>query len=575
MGIFLEFASVVFVATLFSILARVLKQPLIVGYILAGIIIGPYFLNIYQTQDNIELFSRIGITILLFILGLNLSPRIVREVGKVSLITGVGQVIFSFLSGLFISFFLGFNFISAVFIAIALTFSSTIISLKLLSDKGELNKLYGRIAIGLLLLQDVVATIILLALPSLSQTGKVDIVTLLGILSLKTIGIILILYLTARFVMPYVSNFMASSSELLFLFSMTWGLGLASVFYILGFSVEIGALIAGVVLSLTPFSYEIEARMKPLRDFFIVLFFVLLGSQIVLDNVLILIIPAIVLSSLVIVGHPLIVFLIMNILGYKKRTGFMTGVAVSQISEFSLIITALAFNQGLIEKEVLSLIIMVGLITIAVSAYLITNADDIYGRLQRFLDFLEIRKSSGKSSGTSFEDYEILLFGYDRVGQDFLRAFDKLEKDFLVIDLNPEAINILRQKNIPHMFGDARDVEFLSQLNLAKVKMVVSTILDFKANLLLSQKIRDDSPNAIIIAISHDISESEELYKNGASYVIMPHYLGARFASNMIVKYGFDTRAFKQEREKHLDHLTKRKEAEADEGSNEEKTQER
>ena len=562
MEIFIEFAGVVFVATIFSILMRVLKQPLIVGYILAGIVMGPYFLNIYQTQENIELFSRIGITILLFILGLNLSPRIIKEVGKASLILGVGQIIFSFLTGLFVSVFLGFNFISAVFISMALTFSSTIISLKLLSDKGDLNKLYGRVAVGFLLLQDVVATIILLALPSLSQTGSTDIVSLLGILCLKAAAIILILYLMSQFVMPRVSSFMASSSELLFLFSMTWGLGFASLFYILGFSVEIGALIAGVMLSLTPFSYEIEARMKPLRDFFIVLFFVLLGSRIVIENAFGLVVPALILSLLVIVGHPLIVVIIMNILGYKKRTGFMTGITVSQISEFSLIITALAFNLGYIQKDVSSLITMIGLITIAVSAYFITNADEIYGKLEKILGLFELRKSSGKSVGTGSEGYEILLFGYDRVGQDFLKAFDKLEKDFLVIDFNPNAIKFLEEANIPYRFGDARDVEFLSGLNLSKVRMVVSTILDFKANLLLTQKVKDGNSNAIIIVIAQDILESEELYENGASYVIMPHYLGARYASNMILRYGFDNRAFKDERERHIDHLRKRKKSE-------------
>ncbi len=552
---------------------RIIRQPLIVGYILAGIFIGPYFLNIYHSRDNIELFSKIGVAILLFILGLNLSPRVIKEVGKVSLIAGIGEVIFSAIISFGISSILGFNFLTALFIALALSFSSTIIVLKLFSDKGALNKLYGRISIGFLLLEDIAATILLVVIASFAQSADANLATMFGLLFIKSAGILLTLYLVSEFIMPRISIFMASSSELLFLFSITWGLGLSALFYILGFSIEIGALIAGIMLSLTPFSYEIESRLKPLRDFFIVLFFVLLGSQMVISNIFTLLIPAVILSFFVILGRPVIVMVIMNLLGYKKRTSFMAGVTITQISEFSLILIGLALSLGYITKDASSLITVVGLFTITISTYIIIYSEEIYARVEKMLGILEFRKPKDNEKGSGSQAYDILLFGYDRVGQDFLRVFNKLEKKFLVIDFNPKSIKVLAEANIPFRYGDAQDIEFISELNLSKVKMAVSTILDFKTNMLLVSKIRDESPNAIIIVISHDAEDAEALYEKGATYVIMPHYLGARFATNMIGKFGFDKKGFEEERDKHLEHLAKRKTwTENDKTSAEEKT---
>ncbi|MEK7185763.1 MAG: cation:proton antiporter [Patescibacteria group bacterium] len=573
MELFLELTAIVFIATLFSIIMRILKQPLIVGYILAGIFIGPYFLNIYQSRSDIELFSKIGVAILLFIMGLNLSPKIIKEVGKVSIIAGAGEVIFSTIIGFGLSIILGFNFMTAIFISLAISFSSTIIVLKILSDKNALHKLYGRISIGFLLFEDIVATILLLVIPSFAQTNEASLATITGLLLLKSAGILITLYLVSSFVMPRISVFMASSTELLFLFSITWGLGLAALFHILGFSIEIGALIAGIMLSLTPFSYEIESRLKPLRDFFIVLFFVLLGSQMVIGNIFTMIIPTIVLSFFVLVGRPIIVMIAMNLLGYKRRTGFMTGVTVTQISEFSLILVALALSLGYISKDILSLITLVALITITLSTYLIIHSGKTYGKLEKLLSIFEIRKPNDREINTDSERYEIIMFGYDKAGQDFLKSFEKLDKKFLVIDFNPDSIKKLKSENIPYRFGDAQDVEFLSELNLSKTKMCVSTIPDFKTNMLLTNQIRTESPNAIILVLSRDMDETEELYRAGATYVIMPHYLSARFATNMIGKFGLDTDGFAQEREKHLDHIAKRKKLAEEKISAEDKTE--
>ena len=558
MELFIEMTLIVVLAAVVSFVMRLLKQPLVVGYIFTGILVGPYALDILHATEHVELFSKIGITVLLFIVGLHLSPKVIQEVGKVSLVTGVGQVLLTSLVGFFIALFLGIEKIAALYIAIALTFSSTIIILKLLSDRGDLNKLYGRISIGFLIVQDIIAALILLFVSAFANAANVNIVLLAGFLLAKMLIVLVWLYLISSYVIPRLMKYVARSSELLFLFSLAWGLGLASMFSTIGLSVEIGALIAGVILSLTPYAYEIGSRLRPLRDFFILLFFILLGSQMVLDQVQDLIIPAIVLSLFVLIGNPVIMVILMNLLGFKKKTGFMAGLTVAQISEFSLILASLGFNSGHIPRDILSLITMVGLITIAGSTYFIMYADDIYPHVERLLRYLQLIKVKRDDTITEAEYYEMILFGFDRVGLDFIEAFKKFNRSYLVVDFNPASIKRLIDHAISYRFGDAEDIEFLEELGLSKVKLVVSSIPDHKTNVLLARTLKKINPRAIVITIGHTNTQARELYREGVTYVIMPHYLGARHVTRMMARYGLDKSLYKEEQQKHIDFIQKR-----------------
>ena len=555
MIVFNELAGILILATVVSIVMRLLKQPLIVGYIITGILAGPHFLNVFQSTEHIEVFSKIGITTLLFIVGLHMNPKVIKEIGKVSLLTGIGQVLFTTLTGFALAIILGIERIAAIYISIALTFSSTIIILKLISDKGDLHKLYGKIAIGFLLVQDIVATIALLVISSLTQSQNTDLLPFSLQLTVKGLLLFVNLSIISMYTMPKISKFIASSQELLFLFSLSWGLGLASVFYILGFSVEIGALVAGVVLSMTPFAYEAGSRLKPLRDFFIILFFISLGSQMVFENIAELILPVLIFSIFVLVGNPIIMIVIMNLLGFKRKTNFMTGIAIAQISEFSLILATVGFNAGHIDQRTLSIITMVGLITIPASTYLIYNSDFLYQRFEKFLKLLELRKNTKKENRGDDEIYELILFGFDRAGNDFVSAFKKLDKSFIVIDFNPESITKLEESGIPYRYGDAEDVEFLEELSLNKAKLIVSTIPDAKTNLLLTKFVHEVNPKAILIILTYDKKEAKKLYDAGATYIVVPHYLGAAHITNIINKLGLDLSGFKEEREKHYRHL--------------------
>ncbi|MFH1592134.1 MAG: cation:proton antiporter [Candidatus Woesearchaeota archaeon] len=556
LDIFIEISLIIALATLIAGIMRLLKQPLIIGYILTGILVSPYFLNLITSQDTIMTFSQIGVALLLFIVGLSLSPKVIKEVGRVSIVTGIGQIIFTSLIGFFIARLLGFSVIVSLYIAIALTFSSTIIIMKLLSDKRDLQALYGKISIGFLIVQDFIAIFILIIVSSFSnKQGLLNIVTTSIANGLFLVGIFLLL---VYYLLPKLGNFFAKSQEFLFLFSIGLGLGLASLSHFLGFSIEIGALIAGVALSMTPYNHEISSKMRPLRDFFIILFFILLGSQMVFSDISNYIIPIILFSFFILIGNPLIVMILMGILGYPKRVGFNAGLTVAQISEFSLILIALGVRLNHLTGDILSLVTIIGLITIAGSSYFITYSSRIYSSLSRYLSIFE-RKHIKLKRKRRTKKCDILLFGYNRVGYDFVQAFKKIKKKFLIIDYNPEAINELSKTGLNCKYGDASDTEFLEELDLEKVKLIVSTIPDLETNLFVIEKTRKINKKAIIITISHSIEEANALYNAGATYVVMPHFLGGSYGAMLVTKYRLNEKKFLKEKNKHLKHLQKRK----------------
>ena len=554
MTIFIEISLILAVAALIAALMRVLRQPLIIGYILTGLIVGPYALDAVQNPEGLEVFSQFGISLLLFIVGLNLSPKVIKEVGKVAAITGVGQVLFTSSICFIVCIILGFTYIEAAYIAVALTFSSTIIVLKLLSDRGDLEKLYGKISVGFLLIQDIIATLILILISAFSLGSSVSEVTIQ--LLWKGAAITIVLYLVIKLIFPLITRFFAKSQEFLFLFSIAWGMGLASIFTLIGFSMEIGALIAGVCLALFPYNYEIAAKMRPLRDFFIILFFILLGFHLSFESISQVIVPAILLSVFVLIGNPLIVMFLMKFLGYNKKVGFYSGLTVAQISEFSIILVGVGYKVGHINETITSLVTVIGLVTIAASSYLITFADKLYPVLIPYLKFFSANKPTNQAK--AFENYDIVLLGYNRIGYDFLEAFRKLKKSFLVVDYDPEVINRLINAGIPNKYGDAGDPEFVDDINLVELKMMVSTIPDYELNASLIRKTRDVNKDCVIIVVSHHINDTYMLYSLGAHYVVMPHFLGGKYASALVYKNQFDIEKFTVDKERHINNLRKR-----------------
>jgi len=545
---FIQFGFVILVVLGVSIVMRLLKQPLIIGYILSGILVGPFFLNLIQSNETINVFSEMGIAFLLFIVGLHLSPKVLKHVGKISLITGLGQILFTSLIGYFIGKLLGFSVITSVYIAIALTFSSTIIIMKLLSDKDALEKLYGKISIGFLLVQDLVAILILIVVSSLaSGAGAGDI---LFSTIIKGIILVAILIPISYYILPKLSDFFAKSQEFLFVFAISWGLGLSLLFLYAGFSIEVGALIAGVMLSISPYNFEISSKLKPLRDFFIISFFIILGSQMAFGDISHLVLPAVTFSLFILIGNPLIVMILMGLLGYSKKTGFMAGLTVAQISEFSLILIALGVKIGHLTQEILSFVTMIGLLTIAGSTYLIIYSDAIFKKIGKFLTLFERKKVKEKEIPK--KNYNYILLGYNRIGFSVVKSFSKITKNFLIVDYNPRVVKELQKEGIDAIYGDVDDSEFLENLRMDKASLIVSTVPEKETNQLILDVLERSKSKPVVLLTARQIEDALELYDAGADYVILPHFLGGEYTAKLIENAKNNHKIYQKEKEKEL-----------------------
>jgi len=561
--IFIQFAIILTAAFLLCYLIRLLKQPVIIGYILAGIIISPFILysgsfNLI-TGNIIKVCSDFGVAFLLFMVGLHLNPKVIKEIGKLSLIVGIVQMLVIFVLGYFVShFLLGFNTLTSSYIGIALMFSSTIIVMKLILDKGELENLYSKISIGILIVQDLVAMVILMLISLTGNLNLNEILTPVILKELLSIAIIFfVLFILGYFMIPKVTRSIAKSQELLFLFSLCWFFLIASCFSYFGFSVEIGALIAGVILSTSPYSTEISSKIKPLRDFFLIILFIFLGLKMNLLTInLPIIYNALILSGVVLIFKPIILMGLMAWFGYTKRNNFLVGTTLAQISEFSLIILALGVSLGHVSSEILSILTLTALITITLSTYMVMFSTGFYSRIFKFLSLFE-RKNTEKKEKLK-KKYNAILFGYNRIGFGILNALKKIKMNYLIIDFNPDIISDLQKLRIPALYGDAYDFDLLDELPLDKVELVVSTIPDFDTNALLIENIRSVNPNALIIVRAHQVKEALELYKCGATYVLTPHFLGGEHLSRMIENLKIDEKGYLKEKEMHIKMLKER-----------------
>lgn len=559
--LFTELSVVLALAAVLALFARLLKQPLIIAYIATGILVGPAAFNFLKDPEAIESFGKFGIALLLFIVGLGLNYKAVKEVGKAAVYTGVGQVVLTSTFAFILSKSLGYSPTASIFIAVAMAFSSTIIVLKLLNDKKEQNKLYGKISIGFLLVQDVVATLALVV-ASASSSGSLELSDF-AVLLAKAIGLAIGLVLCTKFILKPLAHFLSRSQELLFLFTLAWGFGIGAIFKEVGFSLEIGALAAGVSMAGLHYAQDVASKLRPLRDFFIVIFFIVLGATLDLSALSDVFGHALILSTLVLIGNPLIVMTIMGFMGYTKKTSFKAGLAVAQISEFSLIFVLLGAQNGQISDTVVSLVTVVALITIAASSYMIIYADAIYNRLQKTLTLFERRKL--KSERAPKRAFEAIVFGYKKGGSEFVKTFHGMNSRFIVVDYDPDVIDTLSKDNIEFMYGDINDAELLEELDLSKLKIAVISITDFSTNAYILQLMNRDNPSCVVICHSENIAEAAELYTLGASYVMLPHYIGSEKISAFIKKNGYKKAEYKKFHDKHIAYIRSHFDAESNE----------
>lgn len=548
-SVFNEISLVIALGAAIALFMRALRQPLIIGHILTGILAGPTVFGLIHADASFSGLSDMGVALLLFIIGLDLSLKSFSRVGKAVFTTALVQISTITALGYASGRLLDYGKTESLVVGLGLAMSSTIIIVKLLNDKKETTRLYAQIAIGVLLLQDVVATVAKIGLAAKSHKG--DTLTTLVQLGVRGISLIILLYVLVKYVVPRLTKALERSKELLLLFSLGWGLGFALLFTKAGFSIEIGALFAGVSLAGLPYSSEMASRLKPLRDFFLVIFFITLGQTMAPGKLSQVVLPAIALSLIVIIVKPLTVLISMGGLGYTKRASFKAAVAMSQVSEFSLVFLAAAVASGYVRDEVSATLTLTALITFAVSAYLIKYDNVLYTKLEKHLRLFERKMTMVEHRGGS-TNYPIVLFGYRKGGHEFIKTFRNMEKKFVVVDYDPENIDNLERQQVNYLYGDATDPELLDELNLSKSKLVVSTIADRETNHFLAHWLNTHNPSAVFVCSSDRAEHATELYAEGAAYVMMPHYIGSEKISTFIRRNGLNKSEFKAYREKHL-----------------------
>ncbi len=535
---FTEFAALILVAAGLGAVATLLKQPLIIAFIAVGIIVGRLGL-IDPELELWEVLATTGISLLLFVVGLRLDLDEIRRTGPVALSTGLGQIVFTSLIGYLIAISFGMGALESLYVAVALTFSSTIIIVKLLSDKREIDSLHGRIAVGFLIVQDIVVVLAMIALSAFGAgTGEADPLTeglLVVARGILLLGVVIVL---ARYVLPHVFGTAARSQELLVLAAVAWAIILALAGDMLGFSKEVGAFLAGVSLASTPYRDAIGSRLANLRDFLLLFFFITLGAGLQLDMLGAQLVPAMVFSVFVLIGNPLIVVIIMGIMGYRRRTGFLAGLTVAQISEFSLILGAMGLAIGHIDEETLGLITLVGLITIGLSTYLILYSHPIYDRIGGLLRPFERETPFREQAAERWQPIavDVIVFGLGRYGGRIAQVLQQRGLTVLGVDFDPEAVRRWSESSgVSAQYGDAEDPEFPASLPLHSARWVISSLPSVETNVALLRSLRDRGFTGFVWLTAHGNEDAEVLRHAGADLVLLPFLDAAERAASRIV----------------------------------------
>ena len=534
------------VAAVCASIAKMLKQPLLVGYIFAGFLLS--YLGLVHELETFSGLGQIGVALLLFLVGLDMDLQDLPSVGKVALFTGLSQIVFTTTTGFLISTLFGYSLISSLYIGIAISFSSTIIIVKLLSEKKDLGSLYGKISVGFLLVQDLVAVIILMFLAGVRSGSMTP--AGIGLLTAKGVILLLATWIVSKKILPTLfDKVFASSQELLFIASVAWALGVSAfVGGPLGFTLEIGGFLAGLALSNLPEHLQIASRTRPLRDFFLTIFFMILGTQLVVDNIALILVPSVVFSFLVFVGNPLVIISILGILGYTRRTSFLSGLTVAQISEFSLIIMAMGLAVGHVTNDQVSIVVLVAVATMTLSTYTILGAEKIYKKIHKYLKFFERQhpKETAVNLQNEFKDH-VVVIGADRTGKSVIAFLKRKKIPFLVVDFNPKVFKSLDAEKVPCIFGDISELDIFDQAGIHRSRLVLSTISSVQPNLFVLDninKFRHTRPLTIFTAA--DREEGLRLYEKGADYVVVPQRVAGEHIRHIIGTYGFSEERIKK-----------------------------
>ena len=524
-----DFALSIVMAWLFGVVAHLLRQPLILAYLVAGFVLGPTGLAWVKSEQSIHTISELGLIFMLFMIGLEIDLKKIVRAGKVILVTSATQIFGSFALALVLFMLIGLPLsggrFDALYLAAAVALSSTVIIIKLLYEKSEIDTLPGRITIGVLVLQDLFAVLFLAIQPSLDnlQPG-------VAVLSVVRVGVLLTTaLLISRFTLPHLFKLIAHMPELVLVGALAWCFAVAELAHVLGLSREMGALIAGVSLSTFPYALDVTAKVTSLRDFFITLFFVAVGMTIPLPTGtvvgLALVIVAFALASrLLTVVPPL------YLMRQGLRASLLPAINLAQISEFSLVLIQVGVQAGHVAPSNASAASLAFVVLAVTSTFLMMRSDELtrlaIPALKRSgLSDLDHRPADGDSAAE--RKRRIMVLGFFRTASSFLSELERrhaaLLEQVCVVDFNPDVYHALQKRNVKVYYGDISHVEGLTHAGLSEAEIIICSIPDSllkgTTNAKLVRQIRAVNASAKIIATADVLSETGRLYAAGADYV--------------------------------------------------------
>ena len=530
---FYQLALVLLLASAIGVVANRLKLPLVVSYLLTGLLLSLVRLFDLGRSPVFEVLPEIGIAFVLFLIGMELKLSEFKLLGRPIFITALGQIAVSTLLGFGIAKLLGFNAKESLYLGLGLAFSSTVVVIKLLLDNRDLTSLYGKLSVGMLLVEDLVAIVVLMLISvngAVNQTGNQGSYALLLLLA-KALALFAVTFVLAKYLLGKVFEYTAHSVELLYISSITWCFAFTGFAIFLGFSVEIGAFLAGVALASSPYHLQIQAKIKPMRDFFLALFFIYLGAKAEFKDFLSVLPIVIIFTLFALVAKPIIYAFLLSRFGFKKHTLFQTALNLSQISEFSLVVLLVGVNAGLVGARAISVMALVAVASITVSSILISYSKRLYKPLTPLVLLFDTkRKAHVFEQRTKHELTDhIIVIGGHRVGGPIISYLQNTDISFVVMDFNPSVVRDLVNQGIDALYGDIGDPDIFEFLHVDKAKLVICTATDFSDNELLLSFVKEHSPKTRVVLRAVDVKHAQLLKQLGADYVILPEKVSGDF----------------------------------------------
>jgi Kef-type K+ transport system membrane component KefB len=553
MELLVTLGLMIIIASAIALIAKWLNQPLLLGYVIAGVLLGPAVTGfVHDPAPLLAFMTELGLIFLMFVIGLELDLSKMKDVGKISVVIGTLQVVIITTVVMVAGKLLGLNFLQGIYIGLVISFSSTVVVVKILTEIKEIDSLHGELALGILVIQDILAVLGLSLLGTLRGGNSISLLDVIfkflhialpsngwintGMLLANFVLFALTTFLFYKYAMPRIFKRALSNTELLFVVTLAVVLVLSAIAGLFSFSVAMGAFLAGIALSTAPYSHEILGRVKPLKDFFLLLFFVSLGMQIMFQNfvnqlsfILFILIGALVLK-------PLVTFFILKFFKYNNRTSFLVSIHLAQVGEFGLVLVASGISLGALPASILTGVVITTILTMVLTAYIIRYGETLYQFAKPLIAPFDLLFGTRPEDHRNVPEHyqpQVVIMGVNPTTAEAIETWHKTKK-VLVIDYNPRKILNYKERGIPTICSDALNRDLYNSIDLSKTEVLVSAIHEMNSNLFIIKTVRELNKNTALVMSAATEEWGKKLYRAGATLVLMSDVMSRKMLAEVL-----------------------------------------